>query len=132
MNTGSVQRTEPEQVVMTVADVARFLQIEEATVRRLARDGELPARKLGKHWRFLRDDLLAALRTPTPQTTTRQGSAAADDAALTQEAAATLLGVSVRTVRRMLGDGRLARVETHTGAQRVSRESVMTVAQRRT
>ena len=84
MNTGSVQRTEPEQVVMTVADVARFLQIEEATVRRLARDGELPARKLGKHWRFLRDDLLAALRTPTPQTTTRQGSAAADDAALTR------------------------------------------------
>jgi excisionase family DNA binding protein len=116
---------------MTVADVARFLQIEEATVRRLARDGELPARKLGKHWRFLRDDLLAALRTPTAHDDTPPPGAPADGQAITQAAAAALLGVSVRTVRRMIGDGRLARVETPTGSQRVSRKSVMTAAARR-
>ncbi len=38
-------------------DVARFLRVPKSTVYKLARVGELPASKIGKHWRFLRRDI---------------------------------------------------------------------------
>jgi excisionase family DNA binding protein len=114
----------PEQLVMTVADVARFLQIEENTVRALARRGELPGKKLGKHWRFLRDEILAALQPATPRPAATTSSADAGGAAISQDDAAALLGVSVRTVRRMLADGRIETVRTPTGARKLSRLSV--------
>lgn len=43
--------------IMTVVDVARFLRVPKSTVYKLARLGELPASKIGKHWRFLRRDI---------------------------------------------------------------------------
>ncbi len=38
-------------------DVARFLRVPKSTVYKLARVGELPASKIGKHWRFLSRDI---------------------------------------------------------------------------
>ena len=38
-------------------DVARFLRVPKSTVYKLARVGQLPASKIGKHWRFLRRDI---------------------------------------------------------------------------
>ena len=41
--------------MLTIAEVARYLKLHELTVRRLAREGELPAFKVGRQWRIKRD-----------------------------------------------------------------------------
>ena len=46
-----------EGEILTVTEVARFLRVPKSTVYKLARLGELPASKIGKHWRFLRRDI---------------------------------------------------------------------------
>jgi excisionase family DNA binding protein len=38
--------------MMTVREVAEFLRLKEATVCRLASEGQLPGLKIGKSWRF--------------------------------------------------------------------------------
>ncbi len=43
--------------ILTVLDVARFLRVPKSTVYKLARMGQIPATKIGKHWRFLRKDI---------------------------------------------------------------------------
>ena len=40
--------------VMTVEDVAEYLQIHPLIVRRLARENRLPVVKVGRQWRTLR------------------------------------------------------------------------------
>jgi excisionase family DNA binding protein len=42
---------DPEQI-MTIEQVARYLSLHELTVRRLAREGEIPAFKVGRQWRI--------------------------------------------------------------------------------
>ncbi len=44
--------------VLTAAQLAEVLQVEERTVRELAAKGELPGRKLGRQWRFSRQAVL--------------------------------------------------------------------------
>ena len=49
--------------VMTASEVAELLHLPVSTVYYLARRGELPARRLGRTWRFLRprlEELLGA------------------------------------------------------------------------
>lgn len=46
-----------ESEILTVMEVARFLRVPKSTVYKLARLGQLPASKIGKHWRFLRRDI---------------------------------------------------------------------------
>jgi excisionase family DNA binding protein len=48
--------------VMTAREVADLLKMPVSTIYQLARRGELPARRLGRTWRFLRprlEELLA-------------------------------------------------------------------------
>jgi excisionase family DNA binding protein len=40
--------------VLTTAQLADLLQVDEKAIRDLARRGELPGRKIGSHWRFSR------------------------------------------------------------------------------
>jgi excisionase family DNA binding protein len=47
--------------VLTVAQLAEWLQVEPDTIAELAEAGELPARKLGGEWRFAREAVLAWL-----------------------------------------------------------------------
>jgi excisionase family DNA binding protein len=47
--------------VLTLDGAAALLQVEPDDVERLATDGELPARRIGEHWRFSRAALLAWL-----------------------------------------------------------------------
>jgi excisionase family DNA binding protein len=49
--------TAREGEILTVTEVARFLRVPKSTIYKLARVGELPASKIGKHWRFLRRDI---------------------------------------------------------------------------
>ena len=41
--------------IMTVDEVAEYLNLHPLTVRRLARDGEIPAFKVGRQWRIKRE-----------------------------------------------------------------------------
>jgi len=50
--------------VLTLEQLAELLQIDDKTVRALAAKGELPGRKLGRHWRFSRQAVLDWLATP--------------------------------------------------------------------
>lgn len=43
---------------MTVSEVARYLNVVEKTIYRLAQKGELPGFKVAGVWRFKRDDIL--------------------------------------------------------------------------
>jgi excisionase family DNA binding protein len=58
----SFQPYDPPEV-MTSAQAAEFMQIEEAAVIELAAAGTLPGRRLGGGWRFSRAALLAWLAT---------------------------------------------------------------------
>jgi len=53
----SIERLEKRPTVMTLDEVARYLRINKSTVYRLARDGTLPAWKLGNVWRFKKDSI---------------------------------------------------------------------------
>jgi excisionase family DNA binding protein len=44
--------------VLTVAELASWLQVDEQAVAELAEQGELPGRKLAGEWRFARDAVL--------------------------------------------------------------------------
>jgi excisionase family DNA binding protein len=45
--------------VMTPDEVAALLKLHVKTVYRLARQGVLPGRQIGRHWRFSRAEILA-------------------------------------------------------------------------
>jgi excisionase family DNA binding protein len=45
--------------MLTISEVAKYLKLHELTVRRLAREGELPAFKVGRQWRIKRNLLEA-------------------------------------------------------------------------
>ena len=51
----SSARPERRPTVMTLEEVARYLRINKSTVYRMARDGTLPAWKLGNVWRFKKE-----------------------------------------------------------------------------
>jgi excisionase family DNA binding protein len=54
------------QEVLTVDEVAELLQVEPEAVSALADAGELPGRRIGEDWRFLRGAVLAWLGGPGP------------------------------------------------------------------
>lgn len=42
--------TPPE--VMTIDDLAAYLQVSKSSLYKLAQDGKVPGQKVGRHWRF--------------------------------------------------------------------------------
>lgn len=57
-------RPDPVADVLTLADAAGLLQVDEAAVTRLAEAGELPGRRIGEEWRFTRQAILDWLSAP--------------------------------------------------------------------
>jgi excisionase family DNA binding protein len=55
------------QEVLTVEQAAELLQVEPADVAALAEAGELPGRKIGDSWRFLRSAVLTWLGGDAPE-----------------------------------------------------------------
>jgi PTS system nitrogen regulatory IIA component len=54
--------------ILTTDEAAEFLSLTPYTVREYAKKGLLPARKVGKSWRFVKADLLSWIRgKETPQ-----------------------------------------------------------------
>jgi excisionase family DNA binding protein len=48
--------------ILTTDEAGEFLSLTPYTVREYAKKGIIPARKVGKSWRFVKADLLAWLR----------------------------------------------------------------------
>jgi excisionase family DNA binding protein len=75
-----VTRPIPEKV-MTLAEAAKFLRVSAPKARALAEAQQLPGRKIGNDWRFLKSALVEWLRPkPTSQEILlQQAGALADD-----------------------------------------------------
>ncbi len=43
--------------VMNIKEVSGYLKIPISTIYKLAQSGEIPAAKVGKHWRFMKKDI---------------------------------------------------------------------------
>jgi len=50
VDTGNVQ-------LLKVQEVARYLGLHQLTVYRMAKEGTIPAKRIGKSWRFRKDEL---------------------------------------------------------------------------
>ncbi len=50
-----MQKQERRPTIMTLEEVARFLRLNKSTIYRMAREGMLPAWKLGNVWRFKKE-----------------------------------------------------------------------------
>jgi excisionase family DNA binding protein len=49
-----VSANSKQPTIMTVREVADYLRMHEMTIYRMARQGEIPAYKVGNRWRFNR------------------------------------------------------------------------------
>jgi excisionase family DNA binding protein len=54
-------RTLTRTDVLSTSEVAALLGIPRSTVHELARRGDLPARRVGRRWLFIRDRIAAAI-----------------------------------------------------------------------
>lgn len=61
MRPGTVSGDASADAVLTAGQAAELLQVSTKTVLRLARDGGLPAHKVGRSWRFSRAAILSWL-----------------------------------------------------------------------
>jgi len=43
--------------LLTLSEVSQFLKVPKSTIYKLARERRLPGHKVGKHWRFVREEL---------------------------------------------------------------------------
>lgn len=50
--------------IITIEEAAELLQIPVSSVYKLAREGKIPAQKVGRHWRFHRATLLKWVSGP--------------------------------------------------------------------
>jgi excisionase family DNA binding protein len=51
------QRQRKKDEIMDADEASAWLKIPKSTLYKLCSDGELPAAKVGRHWRFHRDTL---------------------------------------------------------------------------
>jgi excisionase family DNA binding protein len=66
--------------VLTLEEAAQFLRLPKETVRRYAAQGQVPGRRVGRYWRFLKAALEEWLRRPDGRTALlRSAGAFADD-----------------------------------------------------
>ena len=45
----------PPDTVMTIEELSKYLKISRSTLYKLGQEGNLPAQKVGRHWRFHRE-----------------------------------------------------------------------------
>ena len=43
--------------VMTIDELADYLQVSKSSLYKLAQDGQVPGQKVGKHWRFRKETI---------------------------------------------------------------------------
>lgn len=50
-----------DKEILTVSQVAEYLQLSEMTTYKLVQEGRIPAFKIGRHWRVRKSDLIALI-----------------------------------------------------------------------
>lgn len=70
----------PVPEVMTIDDLAGYLQVSKSSLYKLAQEGRVPGQKVGRHWRFSRVAINDWLASPsssrsTPGQAHREGGA---------------------------------------------------------
>ena len=63
-----------DKEILNAREAAQYLGLSPVTVRKYAREGLLPANRIGKSWRFVKDDLLAWLKSGRGQRTETEKS----------------------------------------------------------
>lgn len=48
--------------VMTIDDLAVYLQLSKSSLYKLVQNRKIPGKKIGRHWRFHRDTIAAWLK----------------------------------------------------------------------
>lgn len=103
----------PAQVVLNVHEAARLLGVHDETIRRLARNGEIPAFKVGRGWRIRMEALLKwadAQQHPVQQRTVL---VADDDASFRTFIRSMLESRACRVIEAANGAEGLAMVDQH-------------------
>lgn len=52
----------PVPEVMTIDDLAEYLQVSKSSLYKLAQEGRVPGQKVGRHWRFSKEAVDAWLK----------------------------------------------------------------------
>ncbi len=107
----------PANEVLTASEVAAWLELNIETVQRGAKSGRIPARRIGKEWRFLRDAVAESLGLGVATTSDAEDDAfprspfemrtGAAAAGMDSEQAAEFLRIKEWTVRSEANQGRL-------------------------
>lgn len=98
--------------VMTIKQLAEYLQLPVPTVYQMAKTGKLPAAKVGKHWRFQRETIDEWLRVQSGRSHAR--ILVADDDELVRSAFQdSLEAMGCRLVLAADGDQALQLTRTH-------------------
>ncbi len=50
-----------DKEILTVSQVAEYLQLSEMTTYKLVQEGRIPAFKIGRHWRVRKSDLTSLI-----------------------------------------------------------------------
>jgi excisionase family DNA binding protein len=79
-----VASTIADHEVLTLSEAAEYLRVSENELADLATRYDIPGRKIGKEWRFLKEALADWLRRPpAKERLLRHAGAAKDDTSLT-------------------------------------------------
>ncbi len=54
---GAAAMTKPQPDVFMIDELAEYLQVSKSTLYKLAQDRRVPGQKVGKHWRFHRENI---------------------------------------------------------------------------
>ena len=54
---GGKPRSAGPPEVMTIDDLALYLQLSKSSLYKLAQEGKVPGQKVGRHWRFHRESI---------------------------------------------------------------------------
>ena len=106
--------------VMTIAEVAKYLRMNDRTVYRLAQDGKIPAAKIAGQWRFRKDvlgDWLAGQmrRFATPVEPMAVGSTAPEGLDITDVVDPQAISLALASESKDLVLRELVELAEHTG-----------------
>ena len=101
-----MRRTRDRSDLMTVEQVADYLQLNKLTVYKYIRDGRLPAARLGKAYRIRLSDVDAFLEQRMTPARVRQAANAPAGAAARRRVAVRVEEVAVAPPRREATPGR--------------------------
>jgi excisionase family DNA binding protein len=48
--------------VLKIEEISKWLRIPKSTIYKLCLEGQIPGKKIGRHWRFIREDIESWLR----------------------------------------------------------------------